>query len=49
MTEKTYSVWVGGGEVTHFYRTKEEAEAIAREFLDEGFDDVFIENVKERN
>jgi hypothetical protein len=42
----TYSVWVGGVEVNDYKLTKHNAEALAQEFKDDGYDDVFI---KENN
>jgi hypothetical protein len=47
MTKNTYTVWVGGGEVNDFYLTKEQAESIAQGWIDQGYDDVYIENVEE--
>jgi hypothetical protein len=40
-----YTIWVGGTEVTDCYKTKEIAEAIAEEYISEGYDDVVIEEV----
>jgi hypothetical protein len=47
MSEKTYTVWVGGSEVNDSYLTKEEAENLALEYKADGYDDVIIENISE--
>lgn len=44
MPEKTYIVWVGGIEVNDHYLTEEEAKNLADEYLDDDYDDVYIEN-----
>ena len=44
MEEKIYSVWVGGGEVNDNYLTKNEAISLAKEYEDDGYDDVVIVN-----
>lgn len=49
MSDKNYTVWVGGGEVNSYYLTKEQAESIAQDWIDKGYDDVVIEKVEERN
>ena len=41
-----YTVWVGGGEVNDYYLTWEEAKLIAKEYLNDGYDDVIIERVQ---
>jgi hypothetical protein len=41
-----YTVWVGGIEVNDFYLTKEQAEDLAFEYEQDGYDDVCIEEVK---
>mgnify|MGYP006928157404 CR=1 FL=1 len=42
-----YTVWVGGTEVNDYYLDSEEkAEALAQEFIDDGYDDVKIETIK---
>ena len=46
---KTYTVWVGGTEVTDYLLTKDEAMAIATVFIEDNYDDVCIFNVKEKN
>lgn len=37
-----YSVWVGGVEVNDHLITKEEAQKVAQNYIDEGYDDVAI-------
>ena len=46
MTEKLFTVWVGGVEVNDNYLTKEEADRLATEYEDEGYDDVVIEEIE---
>jgi len=46
---KTYTVWVGGTEVTDYLLTKDEAIATATVFIEDNYDDVCIFNVKEKN
>ena len=41
-----YTVWVGGGEVNDYYLTLDEAQTIARQYLNNGYDDVIIELVQ---
>ena len=38
-----YVVWVGGTEVNDYALTFEEAENLAQEYIDDGHDDVAIE------
>ena len=42
---KKFSVWVGGTEVNDQLLTREEAEILAFEYEDDGYDDVIIEEV----
>jgi len=42
-TQEKYTVWVGGGEVNDHALTKEEAETLANEYKEKGYDDVVIE------
>lgn len=42
---KQYTVWVGGIEANDFYLTKEEAATIAKEYSNNGYEDVQIEKV----
>ena len=42
---KKFSVWVGGTEVNDQLLTREEAENLAFEYEDDGYDDVIIEEV----
>jgi len=44
-TEKRYTVWVGGSEVNDTYLTKDEADDLAQEYLDDDYDDVIIEEI----
>ena len=44
---KTYTVWVGGTEVTDYLLTKKEAVALATVFIEDDYDDVCVFNVKE--
>ncbi len=43
MKQVTYSVWVGGGEVNDFALTLDEAQQLEKIYLDDGYDDVSIE------
>ena len=43
---KEYSVWVGGAEVNDYYMTKENADKLAEQFLDDGYDDVVVRKEK---
>lgn len=38
-----YTVWVGGVEANEFYLTESEAQALANDLINDGFDDVQIE------
>jgi hypothetical protein len=40
-----YTVWVGGVEVNDYYLTAEAAEKLAKQYIQDGYDDVVIENV----
>ncbi len=42
---KTYSVWVGGGEVNDYLLDRETALYLAEQFREDGYDDVQIEEV----
>ena len=42
---KKFSVWVGGTEVNDQLLTREQAENLAFEYEDDGYDDVIIEEV----
>jgi hypothetical protein len=44
--EERFTVWVGGFEVNDYYLTKEEADDLAFEYEENGYDDVFIEEVE---
>ena len=43
---KTYTVWVGGVEVNDFLLSKREAEKLAEKYINDGYDDVQIINLK---
>lgn len=38
-----YSVWVGGAEINEYSLTFDEAEALAEQFIEDGYDDVKVE------
>lgn len=40
-----YTVWVGGTEVLDYYVDRETAEQKAKQYIDEGYDDVVIQQV----
>jgi hypothetical protein len=42
---KTYSVWVGGGEVNSHYLNRSDAERIASAWRSMGYDDAVVEEV----
>ena len=42
MESKIYSVWVGGFEVNDYLLTKEDAEDLAQEYINDGYTDVAI-------
>lgn len=44
--DKKFTVWVGGVEVNDYYLTEEEAERLAEEYRQGGYDDVVIEEVE---
>ena len=44
--EKRFTVWVGGAEVNDEYLTKEEADDLAFEYEQDGYDDVVVEEVE---
>lgn len=43
---KVFSVWVGGSEVNDYYLTIDEAVRIADEYVDDGYEDVHIVEMK---
>jgi hypothetical protein len=45
-TEYFYSVWVGGVEVNNYLLTKEQAEKLAQEWIDDGYDEVAIDDYR---
>jgi hypothetical protein len=46
MRTELYVVWVGGQEVNDFQLTLKDAEDLAYEYIEDGYDDVVIEGVK---
>lgn len=44
--KELYTVWVGGTEVVDHYVTKERATFIAQDYINDGYDDVKIEEVE---
>lgn len=44
---KLYTVWVGGVEVNEYYLSHDEAQQLAQEWINEGYDDTQIEEVTE--
>lgn len=45
--EEKFVVWVGGVEVNDHLLTKEKAEELAQEYIDDDYDDVVVEEVEE--
>jgi len=45
--EERFTVWVGGVEVNDEYLTKEEADDLALEYEEDGYDDVVVEEVED--
>ncbi len=43
METNTYTVWVGGVEVNDHLLSKENAEALAKYWIEQGYDDVQID------
>ena len=43
---ENYTVWVGGSEVNDYYLSLDEAQSLAKLYLDRGYDDVLIEEVQ---
>lgn len=41
-----YSVWVGGGEVNDFLLDRSQAESLALDYIDKGYEDVYIWKVE---
>ena len=48
MKEKCYTVWVGGTEVNDYYLDRDSALRLAQLYIDDGYDDVNIEESKEK-
>ena len=49
MVAKRFTVWVGGFEVNDYLLTKNEAEILADEYEEDGYDDVIIEEININN
>jgi len=48
MTSDTkYTVWVGGNEIIDYYVDRYTAEVIARQWIEQGYDDVQIERISQ--
>ena len=45
MSEDNYTVWVGGTEVNDHLLSKDKAEKLAKEYTDDGYDDVIVEKI----
>jgi|11_taG_2_1085331.scaffolds.fasta_scaffold158439_2 hypothetical protein len=43
--EKAYSVWVGCNEVNNYYLSHSDAQDLADEYIEDGYDDVHIEKL----
>ena len=41
-----FTVWVGGVEVNDYYLSRDKAYKLAQEYIDDGYDDVIVEEVK---
>lgn len=44
--DNNYTVWVGGVEVNDTYLSKQKADELASEYIEEGYDDVHVEKIK---
>jgi len=42
----SWTVWVGGGEVNSYYLSETQAKDIAQAWIDKGYDEVVVEEVK---
>jgi hypothetical protein len=43
MPKNNWTVWVGGGEVNQYLLNKKQAEELAQEYIDDGYDEVVIQ------
>jgi hypothetical protein len=41
-----WTVWVGGGEVNDYYLSETQAKDIAQAWIDKGYDEVVVEEIK---
>jgi hypothetical protein len=44
---KQYNVWIGGGEVNSIPLSLSQAQSLAQDYIEDGYDDVIIEQVEE--
>jgi len=42
---KLFTVWVGGVEINDYYLSKDNAYKLAQKYIDNGYDDVIVEEV----
>jgi hypothetical protein len=49
MNTKTWTIWVGGGEINDYPVTLERAQQIAEYWLSQGYDDTQISNIEKGN
>lgn len=47
MSKKSYTVFVGGTEVSDYYLSEEDAKILAQSYVDDGYTDVKIVNIEE--
>lgn len=43
---ENYTVWVGGSEINDYYLSLDEVQSLAKLYLDQGYDDVIIQEVQ---
>ena len=43
-----YTVWVGGTEVNDYLLDKRKAFDLAQQYIDDGYDDVFVKRIETR-
>lgn len=46
-SQDIYTVWVGGAEVNDHLLSKEKADTLAKLYVEDGYDDVVVENTVE--
>ena len=47
--EDQYTVWVGGAEVNDYLLSKIDAEVLAEEYKEDGYDDVSVEKIDDES